>query len=96
MDDLAHEVNLSGSRLRQLVKADTGLTAKQLIKRVRLFKAKSLLEQTFLTVKEVQNEVGYPDRSHFSREFTQLFAAPPSQYRRISRQLEISATKLTP
>jgi AraC-like DNA-binding protein/thioredoxin-related protein len=61
---LAEHVNLSASRLRQLIKASTGLTFTQLKNQVRLFKAKSLLETTFLSVKEVQAAVGYADRSH--------------------------------
>jgi AraC-like DNA-binding protein len=44
-------------------------------------KAKELLENTFLSVKEATVSVGINDESHFVRDFKMNFGLTPSQYR---------------
>jgi len=79
--ELAHLVNLSGSRLRHLFKQETGKTPAQYLKHLRLEKAELLLRTTFLTVKEITNEVGLATGSHFVREFKRVYGAAPTAYR---------------
>ena len=50
---LAASVNLSPSRLRHLFKDETGLTPAQYLKRLRLERARELLDTSFLRLKEV-------------------------------------------
>jgi transcriptional regulator GlxA family with amidase domain len=78
---LARMVNLSASRFRALFLAQTGLAPGQYIQRVRLRRARLLLERTFLSVKEVMALVGYNDPSHFARDFSHEHGAPPSEIR---------------
>lgn len=80
--ELAHVVNLSGSRLRHLFKQETGKTPAQYLKHLRLQKAELLLRTTFLTVKEITNEVGLTTGSHFVREFKKVYGTAPTAYRR--------------
>ena len=78
---LAARVNLSPSRFRQLFREQLGLAPAQYQQRLRLRRARLLIERTFLTVKEVMVLVGYNDPSHFSRDFRRLHGVAPSALR---------------
>jgi len=77
---LAASVNLSPSRLRHLFKEETGLTPAQYLKRLRLERAKELLDRSFLRLKEVMPLVGITDESHFVRDFKKAHGLPPIKY----------------
>jgi transcriptional regulator GlxA family with amidase domain len=79
--DLAASVNLSPSRFRELFARQVGLSPAQYLQRLRLRRARLLIERTFLTVKEVMALVGYNDPSHFSRDFRRLHGVSPSTLR---------------
>lgn len=81
MAELAARVNLSPSRFRHLFTAQAGLPPSQYLRRMRLRRARLLLERSFLSVKEVMALVGYNDPSHFSRDFKQFHAVLPSAVR---------------
>jgi len=89
--NLAARVNLSASRFRDLFSAQTGLGPVEYLQRLRLRRARLLIERTFLTVKEVMALVGYNDPSHFSRDFRRYHGVTPSSLR--GREL---ATALPP
>lgn len=78
---LAALVNLSSSRFRQLFIAQTGSAPGRYLQRLRLRRARLLIERTFLSVKEVMALVGYNDPSHFSRDFRRYHGMPPSALR---------------
>jgi transcriptional regulator GlxA family with amidase domain len=78
---LAAQVNLSPSRFRHLFKIQVGTGALQYLQRLRLRRARLLIERTFLSVKEVMALVGYNDPSHFSRDFRTLHGVSPSELR---------------
>jgi transcriptional regulator GlxA family with amidase domain len=78
---LAERANLSPSRFRHLFVGQTGVAPAQYLQRLRLRRARLLLEGTFLTVKEVMALVGYNDPSHFAREFRRSHGVPPSTLR---------------
>jgi transcriptional regulator GlxA family with amidase domain len=78
---LADSVNLSPSRLRHLFRDQTGYTPAQYLKRLRLERARELLEGSFLRLKEVMPRVGVTDESHFVRDFKKTHGLPPIKYR---------------
>jgi AraC family transcriptional regulator of arabinose operon len=86
IQDLARLANISASRLRHLFKSQTGLSPAQYIKQVRMAQAAALLRTTFLSVKEIMNNVGIHNESYFSREFRNVHGLPPGQYRAARRQ----------
>ena len=86
-EGLAHVVNLSPSRLRHLFKHDTGQTLGQYLTCTRMQHARVLLETTHLRVKEVMNQVGISDCSHFARDFKKLYGLSPARYRQQRSQL---------
>lgn len=80
-DELARSVNLSTSRLRHLFKDELGVSPVQYLKAQRMQRAKTLLETSFLNLKEVMHQSGFTDRSHFVRDFKKAFGLAPLQYR---------------
>lgn len=89
---LAASVNLSPSRLRHLFKDETGLTPAQYLKRLRLERARELLEGSFLRLKDVMPLVGINDESHFVRDFKKVHGLSPRRYRQQSRKVRHSSS----
>jgi len=79
--ELSALVNLSPSRFRTLFAAQVGQAPLRYVQRLRLRRARLLVERTFLSVKEVMVLVGYNDPSHFARDFHREHGAPPSAFR---------------
>jgi AraC-like DNA-binding protein len=84
VNDLAAHVHLSPSRLRQLFKARTGISPAKYRRVLRLERAKLLLENSFLSVKEIVGEIGYGDISHFVRDFRFRYNVRPVEARSLS------------
>lgn len=83
-ESLGRSVNLSASRLRHLFRAETGLTPRRYLKRLRFEAAGQLLLTTFLSVKQITNRVGINDDSYFSREFRKIYGMAPGKFRKAS------------
>lgn len=79
---MAASVNLSYSRLEHLFKAETGMTPVSYLKKLRIEKARQLLETTFLTNQQIIIQVGMYDESHFAKDFKKTYGLVPSQYRK--------------
>ncbi len=82
LDELAASVNLSASRLRALFKAETGLTIRQYVKRLKMQRAQQLVRDTFLRVSEISTQLDWNDNSHFVRDYRRAFGVTPGEYRR--------------
>jgi signal transduction histidine kinase/DNA-binding response OmpR family regulator len=78
---LCKEIGISRSQLYKKFKAISGQTIADFIRRIRLYKAKELLENTELNVSQVSEEVGFKNLSSFSRSFSEEFGIPPSKVR---------------
>lgn len=81
LEDWARLSSLSRSRMCHLFKMQMGVSPAQYLKDLRLETARTLLETTSLSVKEVRARVGLQDQSHFVRDFNNAYGVPPSQYR---------------
>jgi AraC-like DNA-binding protein len=81
LSELAAAVNLSPSRFSHLFKAKTGNTFAQYLMRVRMLEARSLLQGSHLTVKEVMHKVGITDASYFTHAFRSEHGLTPSRCR---------------
>ena len=79
---LAALVNLSPSRFRHLFKQETGTTPAQFLKEFRLRKAEKMLRTTFLSIKQILEQVGIASNTHFVRDFRQKYGMTPTAYRR--------------
>lgn len=79
---LAEILNLSIPHLRKLFKQQTGLSFRKYLRRVRMYRARHLLETPFLKIRQIAEKVGIRDSSCFVREFEKQFGASPRKYRR--------------
>jgi transcriptional regulator GlxA family with amidase domain len=86
--DLAAQLNLSPSRYRSLFRAECGCLPREFLRALRMDRARVLLAEAPLLVKQVMSEVGVSDASHFLRDFKSRFGESPSAFRaRIQRQV---------
>ena len=79
---IAISLNISSSRLRRIFKQKTGVSFGRYLKHARLDRARQLLQETQLAVKQVRIEVGIFDHSHFARDYKKEFGESPSDTRR--------------
>ena len=79
--ELARAAGLSASRFAHLFRMHTGVSPIRYLRDRRMERAGALLEQSFLTVKEVMVLVGCTDPSHFARDFRRYHGLPPRQWR---------------
>jgi TolB-like protein/AraC-like DNA-binding protein len=84
VSELADAVSMSRSNLLRKIKKETGLSASQFIRNIRLRKAQEYLEQTDMTVSEISYEVGFSNSSYFIKCFREEFGFPPGESRKIS------------
>ena len=75
---MADSVNLSTWWLCHLFREHLDTSPDRLLTQVRMKKARELLENSFLTVKEVRTEVGIRDASSFTRGFKAEFGVTPA------------------
>jgi two-component system, response regulator YesN len=86
LTEMADTVNLSRWRLCHLFKESMGISPERYLTKVRLEKARQLLETEFLTVKEVMNRVGMSDASYFARSFKSAYGVTPGKYKEGSKK----------
>lgn len=78
---LAEELHMSVSQLQRKIGAMTDLTPLQIIRDMRLRKAKELLRSTDKNVAEIAYEAGFNDPSYFTRIFSKEFGGTPSEWK---------------
>ena len=83
---VAETFGMSSTRLSLEYKEQTGMHPSVFLLSLRIEKAKELLRQTEMPIKEIAAAVGYYDASSFIRRFRQHAAITPSQYRQAVRQ----------
>ncbi|MNN42803.1 HTH-type transcriptional activator RhaS [compost metagenome] len=80
IDQIAATLGYHRGHLSKAFKQRTGLSPKQYLLKMRMDKAKGLLEGT-LSVDQVASSVGFNDALYFSKQFRKYFGIPPSEYR---------------
>ncbi len=78
---IGETLGVSTSHLNQVFKSYTSMTPYQYFISIKIRKAKELLEQGYLAIKEVGFRLGFSDQYHFSRLFKQKTGIPPSRWR---------------
>lgn len=78
---LAQQVNLSPGYLSDLLKSETGKTAKEHINFHLIEKAKTILLATSSSISEIAYDLGFEYPQHFSKMFKLKTGMSPTQYR---------------
>lgn len=79
VEDIGKEIGLSRVQLYRKVKAMTGSSVVDLIRKSRLAKARRLLESRSMSVSEVAYEVGFSSPSYFTKCFKDEFGMLPGE-----------------
>ncbi len=81
LDDLAEKFYLSKPYLSKYIKEKSGMTFGDLVKKIRLKKARALLKSSNMTVENIALTVGYQNVEHFNRLFKKAYEMTPMQFR---------------
>jgi AraC family transcriptional regulator len=86
MADLAALCGISPDHLGRVFRRTTGQSVMAFVGEVRMRKARTLLSQTNLTLKEISYRLGFPSQSGFSIAFRRAAGETPKQFRQQFRR----------
>lgn len=81
LSDAADFLNLSPGYLGPLFKSEYGIPFKAYLRRVRIARAKEMMQDPRLNLTQIAQKVGYEDVSYFSQSFVEETGVRPSEYR---------------
>ena len=81
LEMVAEFANCSKSKVSKTFRSRIGISYLEYVTQLRMTKAKELLEQTNMSVKEIFSAVGYLDTTNASKKFHAYFGVKPSEYR---------------
>lgn len=81
--DIDGASRLLGTSRRSLQRtlADEGLSYRALLERIRMVRARALMEESDRPLTQIALDIGYSDAAHFTRAFSRHFGRPPSSIR---------------
>lgn len=78
---VAEQVHLNPVYLSRLIKKETGETFSDILLRIRLDKASTLLKDMNVKIYEIAERVGFKDGRYFGQVFKKNFGMTPKEYR---------------
>jgi AraC-like DNA-binding protein len=85
IEEFARELNLDYPSFRRLFKDYTGLSPYQYFLQLKIHRARHLLQEGNLSVKEVSYELSFDNQYYFSRIFKKKTGRSPSEWQRRSQ-----------
>lgn len=82
VSQMAEVAGISSTSLERLARRTLGLPPQQLLQRLRLEHAVTLITQTDLSLGDISAECGFYDQSSFTRQFRRVLGLTPGAYRR--------------
>jgi two-component system response regulator YesN len=86
---ISDNFNMSISKISRTFKKKYNTTIMQYIDSLRMEKAKQLLRDTEMLIKDIIEECGYNDFSNFMRKFKNIEGITPSEYRQLVKNVNI-------
>ncbi|MWC28858.1 response regulator [Paenibacillus sp. MMS18-CY102] len=83
LETIAKRVQLSPHYISKMFKEQLGINYIDFLTECRINKAKALMLNPQLSMKEITFEVGYNDPNYFSKVFKKICGASPSEYRKM-------------
>lgn len=81
LDDVSRQVNISPYYFSKIFKEESGLNFIEYLTNIRIDKAKELLADTDMSIKEVCATCGYTDPNYFSRSFKKNVGVTPTEFK---------------
>lgn len=82
LEDVSEKLGFNPAYFSQLFKKETGESFVAFRRRLRMERAKQLLEKGEMRIIDISNEIGYEDLPHFTKSFKQYTGYTPSEYRK--------------
>ena len=89
LDDIINSVNISKSHFIRIFREYTNHTPMDYLNHFRIERAKELLCQTELSIKNISIDVGFSDEFYFSRLFKKRVGVSPQHYRKYQHSLTL-------
>jgi transcriptional regulator GlxA family with amidase domain len=86
LKSLSHALGVNLRQLERRFVANIGMTPREYRLRLRLARARWLIEETDYSMTEIALESGFSGCSHFSSTFKNHFSMKPSEVRHLARQ----------
>lgn len=80
VNSLVSVMSVSRTQLHRKLKKLSGLSTTQFIKKIRLKKAASLLQQNMDNISQIAYQTGFSDNSYFSKCFKKYYGVAPSMF----------------
>lgn len=82
LDDMAYKCNISSSYFSKLFKRDTGESFSTYLNKLKVKKAKEILDETDDPIINISLNLGYEDCGYFIKVFKKIVGTTPAQYRK--------------
>ncbi|MDD3240222.1 MAG: AraC family transcriptional regulator [Lachnospira sp.] len=79
---IAEKFHYTPEYTSKIIKEYTGMTFKQILQKIRIERAESLLLDSNMTVQNIGFQVGYDNTEHFIRVFRKVHHMSPTEYRK--------------
>ncbi len=86
VDDICKDVGVSRTQLHRKLKVLTGLSTTQMIRKIRLTRARQMLIHSKEAISQIAFGVGFSDPSYFSKMYSEEFKEKPSDTRNSLRK----------
>lgn len=81
IEDIADQLNISKSKLYRNIKNTSGISANQLIRKLRIERSKELLLKSNFSISEICYNVGFSSPSYFTKRFKEYAGMVPKQFK---------------
>ena len=82
VQEMAKKINVSVSHLNRLFRTEFNQSPTQYLQELRLKQAAELLENSFLSIKEIRHATGFCSKNIFIKCFKKKYHLPPKEYRK--------------
>lgn len=85
LNQLAKKYYFNSNYLCLLFKKKLGMAFSAYLLKIRMEKAKELLEEHKYSITEIATKVGYSEYSYFNKSFKKYYSLPPSEFKKTSK-----------
>ncbi|WP_295750044.1 GyrI-like domain-containing protein [Undibacterium sp.] len=90
LNKLAEVACMSPYHWHRIYQAVHGESVVAAVKRLRLQRAANHLARSEMTIDQIANLTGYPNRQSFTRTFSAVYGLPPARYRKAGSHIQFS------